>query len=297
MANSDFNPKSKMKMRDCFFASDGLKLHYAEWGEPDHDETLVLVHGNRDQCRSWDFFISALASRMSRSCHVVAVDLRGHGDSDWSSKDRAYHHQDFVLDLAGLLRHLKKDSITIIGHSLGASMAVLFAGSCPSRVRKLVLIEATGPLARKDEDAPKLLAEWLEGDQDQPEGYFYPALEDAARAIKTKFPLIPEEVCLHMARHGTKPTEQGWMWKYDPRLRARSLSTFSDSQIRAFIERIDCPTLLVYGGESDFVGSPRASRMSLFKNGRIVGISGSGHHVPHEEPEELAEIVGNFLWR
>lgn len=278
---------------DRYFSSETLTLHYAEWGDPGQD-AVVLVHGIRDQCRSWDFFTAKLFERYGPA-HVAALDLRGHGDSEWSPPGRGYQHQDYLRDLGALVRHLKKESITLIGHSLGASMSVLFAGCFPEKVSKLVLIESIGPFTRPDQEVPKLLAQWLEWERFQEEFLYYPTLQEAAQAIRKKFPLIPDAACAHMSRYGAKATDQGLIWKYDPRVRIPSFSLFSEGQVRAFIDRIGCPTLVIYGGESDFSKSRRAVRVPLFKQHRIVEISGSGHHVPHEKPEGLARVVGDFL--
>jgi len=280
--------------RDGYFSSESLTLHYVEWGDRARG-TVILVHGIRDQCRSWDFFVAALYEQGDDSAHVVALDLRGHGDSQWAPLGRGYHNQDYLRDLGALMRHLNKESVTLMGHSLGASMSALFAGCFPERVRKLVLIESIGPHARADEEVPRLLARWLEGERVEDELVYYPTPEEAAQAIRKKFPLIPEAACVQMSRHGTRATDRGLMWKYDPRVRIPSFSTFSEGQARAFIERIACPTLVIYGAESDFSASKRAARVSLFKQVRVVDIPGSGHHVPHERPEELARVVGDFL--
>lgn len=279
---------------DRYFQNDGLTLHYEEWGDPTH-ESLILIHGNRDQCRSWDFFADALFAQGSPSFHVIALDLRGHGDSDWSLPERGYQHEDFILDLAGIVRHLRKDSVTLIGHSLGGSISMLFAGSFPTKVRRLVLIEATGPYARSDDDVPDLLAGWVEGEGSQTENSIYPGPNDASGAIKKRFPMITDGARAHMARYGTKVSGQGYVWKYDPRVRSQSYSNFTEGQIHAFIKRIQCPTLLLFGAEAGFKKSPRFSRVGLFKNGKVVEIPGCGHHVPHEKPNELAEIVFPFL--
>ena len=280
--------------RDGYFRNDGITLHYEEWGDPTH-ESLILVHGNRDQCRSWDGFVAALFDQGSPSFHVIALDLRGHGDSDWSLPERGYQHEDFIHDLAGMVRHTGKDSVTLIGHSLGGSISMLFAGSLPTKVSRLVLIEATGPYARSDDEVPDLLARWVEGESSQTENSLYPGPDDAAEAIQKRFPLIPDEARAHMVRHGTKATDQGYVWKYDPRVRFHSYSNFTEGQIHAFIKRILCPTLLIFGTEAGFTKSPRFSRVGLFKNGKVVEISGGGHHVPHERPTELAEVVFPLL--
>ncbi|MEE8075269.1 MAG: alpha/beta hydrolase [Candidatus Binatia bacterium] len=279
---------------DRYFQTDGRTLHYEEWGDPVH-ESLILVHGNRDQCRSWDCFADALFVQGSPSFHVIALDLRGHGDSDWSLPERGYQHEDFILDLAGIVRHLRKDSVTLIGHSLGGSISMLFTGSFPTKVSKLVLIEATGPYARSDDDVPDLLAGWVEGESSQAGDSIYPGPNDAAEAIQKRFPMIPDEARAQMVRYGTKVSGQGVVWKYDPRVRFQSYSNFTEGQIHAFIKRIQCPTLLIFGAEGGFTKSPRFSRVGLFNNGKVVEIPGCGHHVPHEKPGELAEIVFPFL--
>ncbi len=280
--------------RDCTFRSDGLSLHYAEWGDL-NQETLILVHGNRDQSRSWDFFVRELFHRGLSQAHMVALDLRGHGDSGWAAPERGYQHCDFVLDLTAFLRHLGKETVTLIGHSLGGGVCILFTGSFPKKVRKLLLIEATGPMARSDQDVPELLAKWLAGEESRGESFFYKTLQEAARAIQRRFPLIPENASAHMARYGTKQTDRGYVWKYDPRVRFPSYSSFTESQIQTFIERIQIPTMLIFGSDGGFIKSPRYQRVRLFKTGKVVEIPGAGHHVPHEKPRELAEAVAPFL--
>lgn len=277
-----------------FFSNDGLSLSYWEWGDPSED-TLVLVHGIRDQARSWDVFRSALLSRRVPFKHVVALDLRGHGSSEWPKTGRGYQHEDFLFDLAGFLRHLSKHPVTIVGHSLGGSMALLYAGVFPAKVHKLVLIESLGPFGRSDEEVPDLMAERLEGKDYIELPFPYPSLEAAAKALHERFPLIPYDTCIHMARYGTRGQGGYYLWKYDPVLRYRTTTALSEGQIKAFIERVACPILFVYGTKSDFMASVRGARVELFKNAEIKAIEGAGHHVPHEKPEELAEIVSPFL--
>jgi pimeloyl-ACP methyl ester carboxylesterase len=135
--------KAKMRWepRRRYFVHDGLKLHYWEWGDP-NEETYVFVHGVRDQGRSWDHFLDALLNRGVPIKHAVALDLRGHGDSEWPASSRGYQHEDFLTDLAGLLKHLDKEPLTIIGHSLGGSMCLLYAGAFPEKVKRMSALES-----------------------------------------------------------------------------------------------------------------------------------------------------------
>ena len=278
---------------DRYIESRGLNLHYVEWGDPTR-ETLLLVHGSRDQCRSWDFFAAELLN-LYPALHIVAPDLCGHGESAWNAPTQSYRHEDYLFDLYAAFQSIGKKTIDIIGHSLGGSMALLFAGCFPDRVRHLVLVESIGPYAKKDDEVPEILAEHIEGEALNLERTAHATLDEAAQAIKKRFSSIPDDVCAYMASYGTNRTETGFVWKHDPRLRLHSLATLSEGQIRAFIRRVTCPTLIVYGSDSGFAKSLRAARLSLF-SGDKVEVSGAGHHIPHERPAELAKKVASFLF-
>jgi pimeloyl-ACP methyl ester carboxylesterase len=267
--------------RRRYFIHDGLRLHFWEWGDP-KEETYVFVHGVRDQGRSWDPFLAALRARGVPIKHAVALDLRGHGDSEWPATSRGYQHEDFLSDLAGLLKHLDKEPLTIIGHSLGGSMCLLYAGAFPQKVKRMVLLESLGPFARADDEVPNIVAERLKGRDYVEIPFPYESLEAAAKALQKAFPLIPDDAALHMARH-------------DPILRYRTTTAMSEGQIEAFIRRLQCPILFVYGTESGFMKSVRGPRAKLFTNAKIVPVEGAGHHIPHEKPEVLADIVAPFL--
>jgi pimeloyl-ACP methyl ester carboxylesterase len=283
-----------LEPKQRYFVHDGLKMHYWEWGDA-REETYVFVHGVRDQGRSWEYFLEALLARGVPIKHAVALDLRGHGESEWSNHGRGYQHEDFLSDLAGLLKHLERDPVTIIGHSLGGSMCLLYAGTFPEKVKRLVLLESLGPFARADDEVPAIFAERLKGRDYIEIPFPHESLEGAAKALQKTFPLIPDNAALHMARFGTTYKGGRFRWKHDPILRYRTMTAMSEGQIEAFIRRLSCPILFVYGTESDFMKSVRGHRASLFPNAEIVPIEGAGHHIPHEKPHELAEVVVPFL--
>ncbi len=283
-----------LEPREHYFVHDGLRLHYWEWGDPKED-TFVFVHGVRDQGRSWERFIAAMLARGLPLKHAVAIDLRGHGDSEWPNGTRGYQHEDFLTDLAGLLRHLDKGPVTILGHSLGGSMALLYAGAFPEKVERLVLFESLGPFARSDDEVPEIIAARLKGRDYVEIPYPHETLDSAAKALQKSFPLIPDGAALHMARHGTHFKGERYRWKHDPILRYRTTTAMSEGQIEAFIRRLRCPILFIYGTESDFMKSVRGPRVKLFPNAKILPIEGAGHHIPHEKPDELAAVVVPFL--
>ena len=113
------------------FFSQRLRLHYVDYGRDDAP-LLVLVHGGRDHARNWDF----VAERLRDRYHVIAPDLRGHGDSAWAYGSQ-YSMPDFLLDLHQLLRHLDAPPAVLVGHSLGGAVALQYAGVYPERVSKV----------------------------------------------------------------------------------------------------------------------------------------------------------------
>src|SRR6266516_850100 len=128
------------------YFSQRLRLHYVDWGNPGAPP-LILLHGGRDHCRNWDW----VASRLRHEWHVIAPDLRGHGDSQWST-DGYYNMPGYIYDLAQLIHQQQLAPATIVAHSLGGNIALRYAGVFPQNVSKLVAIEGLGP-------SPKVLAE------------------------------------------------------------------------------------------------------------------------------------------
>mgnify|MGYP001821099711 CR=1 FL=1 len=132
-----------------FYISQRLRLHYVDWGNEDAP-LLLLIHGGRDHARSWDW----VARELRRDYHVVAPDLRGHGDSAWSIGGN-YGLMDFVLDITRLVEALGVPQLRVIGHSLGGNVALHYAGLFPERVSHLVAAEGLGPIAKLPEDAER----------------------------------------------------------------------------------------------------------------------------------------------
>ncbi len=125
------------------YFSQRLRLHYVDWGNPTAPP-LLLVHGGRDHCRNWDWVAAALR----RDWHVLAPDLRGHGDSQWSP-DGNYSTSAYIYDLDQLIHQQELAPVTIVAHSLGGNIAIRYTGVFPEKVRKLVAIEGLGPTPKQ----------------------------------------------------------------------------------------------------------------------------------------------------
>jgi len=118
-----------------FYESQGLRLHYADWGN-EQASPLILIHGGRDHCRSWD----VIAQSLQPHFHVLAPDLRGHGDSDWT-KGGSYALTEYVYDLTRLVQSIAARKVAIIGHSMGGMVGLIYSGSFPDKVSALVVLD------------------------------------------------------------------------------------------------------------------------------------------------------------
>jgi pimeloyl-ACP methyl ester carboxylesterase len=280
-----------------FFVSQRLHLHYVDWGNAGAP-TLVLVHGNRDHARSWDWVARALRL----DWHVVALDLRGHGDSAWAYGG-PYAIADNVLDLANLIDALGPAPVTLVGHSLGGSVTLMYAGTYPERVRKLVSIEGLGPppamIERMRARPPhERVRDWIRQMRDlagrQPRRY--PSLAAAAERMREENAFLTEEQALHLTVHGVNRNEDGsYSWKFDNYTRTFAPYRFDVEDMRTLWQRIDCPLLLVRGADS-WAGDPIGDgRLAVFRDARAITIERAGHWVHHDQLDAFLAVLRDFL--
>ncbi len=280
-----------------WYVSQRLRLHYVDWGNRDAPP-LLLVHGGRDHCRNWDWVAEALRDEF----HIIAPDLRGHGDSQWITGG-CYRLSDYVYDIAQLLRQTGLTPVTIIGHSLGGMISLHYAGLFPENVRKVVAIEGLGwPPEKVAEEAGKpaerRMAQWI----DEMRGLAgrvprrYRSIEEAWHRMQEANPHLTPEQARHLTVHGVNQNEDGtYGWKFDNYVRARPPYDIPEEERAYFWSRIACPTLLVRGTDSWASDPERDGRARHFRNARVVNVEGAGHWVHHDRLEAFLRIVREFL--
>ncbi len=284
-----------------FFRSGSLRIHVRDWGDTALPP-LVIVHGLRDHSHSFDDLARGLVDRF----HVLALDLRGHGDSE-TTPYYAFGH--FALDLHNLIRALRLERPIIIGHSMGGEVVTTYAGSFPDRPAKLVIIEGLGP-------PPFEMAEEVRWTMDGfgridralagPPGL--PDLDAAYRRLRERNPRLPEDKARELALLGTRAREDGMLeWKFDPMLTTMAITgPFNLDYTMAFWRRITVPTLIVHGAESGefWRSKPNAiyldpddlaRRLACFREHRFVEIPGAGHMVHFDRLHELVTAIRSFL--
>jgi pimeloyl-ACP methyl ester carboxylesterase len=279
------------------YVSQRLRLHYVDWGN-EGAPPLLLVHGGRDHCRNWDWVAQAFRDEY----HVVAPDLRGHGDSQWVT-GVGYAMIDYVYDIAQLLHQKRLDPVTIIGHSLGGAISLHLTGVYPDKVSRVVAIEGLGPppamvAQRARKSSPERMREWISNTRAMAgrAQRHYPTIEEAcARMQEANSHLSPEQA-RHLTLHGVNQNEDGsYSWKFDNYVRAFSPYTFNSDDAMALWSNVDCPVLLVKG-EQSWAGDPlKDGRAKHFRDVRSVNVPGAGHWVHHDQLELFLEHVRTFF--
>jgi pimeloyl-ACP methyl ester carboxylesterase len=279
--------------RSRFLIANRLTHHVLEWS--DTGPPVLLLHGFLEHAHAWDFVAPRLAAAGLRP---VAVDWRGHGESDWVGAGGYYHFADYAADLAGLVRALG-GTAALVGHSMGANAALQYAGTEPERVTRLVCVDALGPPDMGDDAAPRRFASWITQMHGLARrGPRRTTLDDAARRLAERFPRFPAAAARHMAWHGTRPAGPCREWKFDPLHQTLSPYPYTTRRARAFWERIICPVLYVEGGDTPFrlPEHELAERLTVLRAERHT-MHETGHHPHLERPEALADVLIRFLRR
>ncbi len=277
----------------CFF-SQRLRLNYVDYGGIGKD-LVVLVHGGRDHCRNWDL----VAAQLTGHYHVIAPDLRGHGDSAWAIGAQ-YTMADYVLDLAQLLEHVGESPVTLVGHSLGGAIVLNYAGIYPKSVVKVVAIEGLGPPPSLIVDKPveQRLAEWITTMKQlamrKPRHYKDQA--EAETRMREANPHLSAEMARHLTIHGTMRLEDGsYVWKFDNYVRAWGPNAYDAEGIHRLWSLIESPVLLFRGKESWADNPVDDGRAAHFKDYRYVEVDQAGHWVHHDQFETFMSHLADFL--
>ena len=262
----------------------GLRFHYRDWGNPGA-QPLICLHGFTSHAHSWDSFAAAMRERY----HVMALDQRGHGETDWASD---YHPLRRVEDLEAFVASLGLSGIVLVGLSMGGWTAFMYTARHPSMVERLVIVDIA------PETDPRGIDRIL-GNLRAPDVFAQP--EEAVALARAQNPRPPEAELRARTLHNLIQREDGsWTWRYDVALRNGRASVSPRPEEAAAmwdsLRNITCPTLLVRGVDSDILSPELAQRMlDTIPNCRLVEVADSGHAVPLENPSGFLEGVRGFL--
>lgn len=251
----------------------------------------MLVHGFADVAAAWQ----PVAELLARRGHVIAPDLRGHGDSDWMSGGGYYHFMDYVADLDDVIDKLAKQRVVLVGHSMGGSISGYYAGTRPDRLTGLVLVEGLGPPDQTEADGPMRTALWIDAWKKTRR---FPAktlasLDEAAKRLRKNDHLLGEAQARELAVIGTRPIDDGFAWKHDPLHNTFGPYVYRVATAQKFWQRVTCPVVIVDGAESrlNLADDERAHRRASFAQHHHVTIPGAGHAVLRHQPAALAAEI------
>jgi pimeloyl-ACP methyl ester carboxylesterase len=278
------------------YFSQRLRLHYLDWGNPTAPP-LLLVHGNRDHCHNWDW----VAQRLRDDYHIVAPDLRGHGDSQWTTGS-PYSSTEYVYDIAQLVHQRGMAPLAIIAHSLGGNVALKYAGVYPENVTRMVVIEGYGfpPVPREELPSPaERVRAWIDTSRALSARVprRYRSLEDAYERMQEANQHLSPDQARNLTIHGSNQNEDGtYSWKFDNYTHLGTPYDVPLEDTRALWRNIACPVLLVSGSESwarrgwdtdDLLRDFQDARHEIFEN--------AGHWVHHDQLDRFVTVVRQFL--
>ena len=275
----------------------GLRQRVTWWG--DRTPTpVVLLHGFQDCGTTWQF----LADRLPPEWSLAAPDWRGFGDSGWTPG--GYWFPDYFADLEALLDMLVPGApARIVGHSMGANVAQIYAGVRPQRLAWLVNLEGFGLPATNPQDAPERYARWLDELRQPLREGWYRSVAQLAELLRSKNPRLTAERAEFVANAWARsaPTTAdpaGVELVFDPRHRLVNPVLYRREEAQACWARIEAPVLLAMGDTDDTRSKTlRAAAQDMrayIRNLQVVAVPGAGHMLHHEEPEALARHIVEF---
>ncbi len=270
----------------------GLELHLLEWSR--EGVPLVLLHGLGNEAHLWDDFVPSVAPHY----RVLALDLRGHGDSDWDPEAR-YDAQSMTDDIEAMLDALAIDRFVLLGFSMGGRVAMTFAGRHPERLAGLVIADI-GP----EVDVRGVLR--ISGEMAARPAPVFADVQEYAAMLSLNYPGGQPQAILRMAEFGLRRRDDGlFELKMDPALRgARPTDEVSRAKEEAFIQeqwdalaKLPCATLVVRGAASDILSPEVADKMvdEVLQNGRLAIVPQAAHSIMTDNPKGFEDAVCAFV--
>jgi pimeloyl-ACP methyl ester carboxylesterase len=280
-----------------FISVRGLRYHIHLWGDAAKPK-LFLFHGWMDVGASFQFLVDAL----KQDWYVIAPDWRGFGLSEWP-KD-GYYFPDYIGDMDAIIHHYSPtEAVNLIGHSMGGNVAGLYAGARPEKVKKLIALEGFGLPRTAPDKAPSRYAKWLDELRETQSFRPYKNFAEVAQRLQKTNPRLPDDKAAFLARHWSHALTNGEVvLNSDPRHKNSSPVLYRIEEAFACWAAITAPTLWVIAEQTDLIEKwikEDAATFNLRKKPMQhyseAIIKNAGHMLHHDQPQELARIIENFL--
>ncbi len=299
--SADPLPASRLPGRSLRVPARGLEHHVLEWDAAPSARlatpTVLLIHGFMDAAVTWDLVAPELADAGLR---VLAPDLRGFGDGARVPPGGYYFFPDYVFDMADLVEQLVPagSPLFVVGHSMGGSVATMFAGTYPERVARLAVLEGAGPPDNQFAVSPDRMRQWIDDVRvvARRAPRRMPSREDALRRLANNHPRVAEPILQTRLDALARPLpDGGFAWKADPLHTTRSPLPFYAETWKAFAHRVRGPVLFISGGPTGWHPDGEDDRVGAFAGVEKAEIADAGHMMHWTEPAKLTRLLIRFL--
>ena len=252
---------------------------------------VLSLHGWLDNCYSFKPLAECLPD-----LNIMAFDLPGHGDSSAIPEGMAYDFHNYLVWVHELMESMEEMPTVLLGHSMGAVIASLYAGVFPEKIPQLILVEALGPYSVPEIEAPQKMRAYIQSwsQHELLRNSLYANWDEAVRARQKNGPLTRESAAI-LAERGAEAKGKGVSWKHDPRLKLPSRYQISEAQTLAFLEQITAPTLYILAEQSIVPKTVLAQKRQEAVRNLLAFTLKGGHHLHMDDPEPVASVIRRFL--
>jgi pimeloyl-ACP methyl ester carboxylesterase len=287
-------PESRLEYLDVR----GLRYATRHWGPADAP-VVFMLHGWMDSSATFQFLVEAL----KQDWHVIAPDWRGYGQSEWLG--RPYWFPDYYGDLEVLVQHYSPERpARLVGHSMGANIAAIYASARPQRVAQVVMLDFLGLMATEAKDAPQQLGKWLDHLHDAPELRAYPDHAALQRRMQSVNPRLTPDRTEFLAKELSRVREDGKIeMACDPWHKVPAPILYRIDDQMACWHAIEAPVLMLVSDDGfvheRFGDDPaeRERRLAVFGNLQVETITECSHNLQHDQPEKVAAALERFMRR
>lgn len=308
--------KENRIFRSEFVPIRGQRYHVHHWGSMSATSSnlapLVLVHGWMDVGASYQFMVDALSDAFANNRLIIAPDWRGFGQTTSASDNGQvdnFWFPDYLADLDFLLDHYAPgQAVDLVGHSMGGNVAMTYAGVRPERIRKLVNLEGFGLPASQPSQAPGRYAKWMDDLKSLHRGDLalkaYDSVAGVANRLMKTNPRLSPDKANWLAGHWARPDAEGkWTIMGEPAHKITSAQLYRVDEMQAVYQKIIAPLLVVEASgnsmstwwQGKYTLPEFHDRLKAVPQARIEVIQDAGHMLHHDQPEQLAALIQDFL--
>ena len=273
------------------FESNGVQLAAKEWGDPS-GLPVIALHGWLDNANSFDQMLPHM-----QDMHVIAVDMAGHSQSDDRSADSGYDIWQDIADVLAISEQMGWENFSLLGHSRGAIVSALVAGTFPKLVSHCLLIDSYFPIPTKPGNAAGQLAKAITDRKRfqtiKPSAFN--SFEDAVQARVNGFVPLQKQAATILAERGVVEINGKFSWRNDQRLKSSSMVTFTKDQCESFFTAIQCPMMLIQAGSGLLQGPIQPQLQQWVPHIEVVSMAGSHHLHLEDQAQQVAEKAQQFF--